>query len=274
VRDDVSDIVAMYSGPTGREHQRLVRHQLEFDLTCHFLRKYLRRGQRVLEVGCGTGRYTVELLKRGVQVTAVDFAPGMLAHSKRYLRRQGYAGKVAHYQADARDMRGVPDGPYDAVLLMGPLYHLVELSDRKRALRQAYARLKPGGVLMSAFICRYGILGDLMKNVPGWIEEIDEVECVVSRGRDPEDYPRGGFRGYFADPAEIAPLHESCGFTTVELLAVEPAISGHDLSYNRLRGKRRELWFKLLARVAAEKSTVGASRHLLYIGRKARAGSR
>ncbi len=90
----------------------------------------------------------------------------------------------------------------------------------------------------------------------------------MGRGRDPEDWPKGGFRGYFATVPEIAPLHEVIGFETLALAAVEPAISADDESYNRLDGKRRELWLELLYQVSQEKSIIGASRHLLYIGRK------
>jgi len=267
-RDDVTDIVTFYDRFPPGEHNRLIRHQLEFDLTCRLLDQYIRPGQKVLEVGCATGRYTLELLKRRVKVTAVDFSSRMIAYSKRYLRRHGFGGKVEHFQCDARDLDVLGDSAYDAVLIMGPLYHLVRVQDRKQALIQARARLKRHGLIMSAFICRYGILGDLMKNVPRWIEETEEVETIITQGRDPEKYPKGGFRGYFADPVEIPHLHEQCGYKTIELLAVEPAVSANDESYNRLKGKRRRLWLDLMFRVAGEKSTVGASRHLLYIGRK------
>jgi hypothetical protein len=123
-------------------------------------------------------------------------------------------------------------------------------------------------VLFSAFISRYGIFGDLMRNVPDWIEDRAEVRSILERGRDPKEYPDGLFRGYFATIPEIAPLHESMGFETVTLVGVEPAISAHDESYNKLEGKQRQLWLDLLYEIGAEPSIIGASRHLLYIGRK------
>ena len=49
---------------------------------------------------------------------------------------------------------------------------------------------------------------------------------------------------------------------------VEPAISADDESYNRLEGKQRKLWLDLLYEVSSEKSTIGASRHILYIGKR------
>ena len=86
--------------------------------------------------------------------------------------------------------------------------------------------------------------------------------------RSPEDFPRGGFRGYFAKVSEIAPLHEALGFETITLVGVEPAISADDESYNNLEGNQRQLWLDLLYELSTEHSIIGASRHLLYVGRK------
>ena len=172
------------------------------------------------------------------------------------------------FVGDARDLRSVTEKGFDAVLLMGPLYHLVAEADRRQALREAYSRLRPGGTLFSAFISRYGIFGDLIKKVPEWIEDEKEVRSLLENGRRPDDAPRGGFRGYFVEVPEVVPLHEAVGFETVTLAGVEPAISADDESYNRLQGRQRRLWLDLLYEISTEPSSIGASRHLLYIGRK------
>jgi len=128
--------------------------------------------------------------------------------------------------------------------------------------------LLKNGILFSSFISRFGIMGDLLRNVPEWIEEQAEVHSIVEKGRDPDDYPRGGFRGYFARVSEIAPLHEMVGFETLVMAGVEPAISADDESYNKLQGNQRQLWLDLLYRISTEDSIIGASRHILYVGRK------
>jgi SAM-dependent methyltransferase len=157
---------------------------------------------------------------------------------------------------------------FDAVLLMGPFYHLVNEADRKLALKEAFDRLRTGGVIFSSFISRYGIMGDLVKNIPDWIENQAYVDSLLEKGRRPEGSPRGGFRGYFARASELGPLHEAIGFETLVVAGVEPAISADDESYNKLQGKQRKLWLDLFFKLSVEKSIVGASRHLLYIGKK------
>lgn len=260
MNDDVQDIAAYYNNNALHEQTRLERHQLEHDLTWRYLDQYLPERGSILEIGAATGRYTLDLAKRGYHVTAVDMSAGLLEENKRSIVEARLEKQVRFVLADARDLTEVTERDFDVVLLMGPLYHLV--------VEEVFDRLRVGGILFSAFISRFGIMGDLMRNVPEWIEEQEEIRSILEHGKDPHHYPQEGFRGYFATTTEIAPLHEAMGFETLTLAGVEPAISADDESYNKLEGKQRQLWLDLLFEISTEKSILGASRHLLYIGRK------
>ena len=72
--DDVSDIAFYYNNDPDREHTRLERHQLEYELTWRYLDHYLPSIASILEIGAATGRYTLELAKRGHTITAVDMS--------------------------------------------------------------------------------------------------------------------------------------------------------------------------------------------------------
>jgi SAM-dependent methyltransferase len=258
----------MYNNAVEKEHIRLDRHQLEYDLTWCYLNKYLPPEGSILEIGAATGKYTLELAKRGYSITAVDVSEKLVEKCRRQVADEGLLKQVEFVLADARDLSAVEKKDFDAVLLMGPLYHLVEEEDRQTALRQVFSHLREGGIVVSSFISRFGIFGDILKNIPQWIEQPSEVRSIIDRGRDPEDYPKGGFRGYFVTISEIAPLHEEVGFTTLVVAGVEPGISADDESYNKLEGKQRQLWLELFYEVSTEETTIGASRHLLYIGQK------
>ena len=268
--DDISDIADYYNKNPQSEHHRLETHQLEFDLTWRLLDEYLPSEGSILEIGAATGRYTLGLVERGYDVTAVDISEENLKACQEHLSEAGYQDEVQFIVADARDLNQVPPKAYDAVLLMGPLYHLIYETDRNMALQEAFARLHAGGVIFTAFISRYGIWGDLLKNMPEIIEDWGEVQSVLSKGRNEDDYPRGGFRAYFATVEEIAPLHEAVGFETIKVVGVEPAISADDESYNQLEGERRKRFLDVFYEISVQPSIVGASRHLLYIGRKSR----
>jgi S-adenosylmethionine-dependent methyltransferase len=268
VRDDISDIAASYDRSVEDEDSRLETHQLEYDLTWRYMTRYLPPAGSILEIGAGTGRYTRALCGRGYSVTAVDLSVALLERCRQRIEAARLQGQVNFVVADARDLHAVPATAFDAVLLMGPLYHLVFEEDRREAVRQAVDRLRGGGPLFSTFLSRLGILGDLMRRTPEWIEREPEVRFLLDRGRRPDDLPRGGFRGYFARVSEIRSLHEALGIQTVVLVGVEPAISADDESYNKLPASRRDLWLDLLLEVSSDETTVGASRHLLYVGRK------
>lgn len=266
--DDVSDIGTFYNNQLQKEHNRLQHHQLEFDLTLRYFNQYLPAQGHILEIGAATGHYTLELAQRGYTVTAIDLSPVLLDENRRQIARAGVEKPVDYKVADARDLSAITGTTFDAVLLMGPLYHLIAESDRKLALKQVYDRLKPGGILFSALLSRYGILGDLIKNNPAWIENQAEVKSFFAHGKRPDDFPRGGFRAYFATVSEISVLHEALGFETLSVAGIEPAISADDESYNKLAGQQRQYWLDLFYALSTEQSIIGASRHLLYIGRK------
>jgi hypothetical protein len=136
------------------------------------------------------------------------------------------------------------------------------------ALTAAISKLNPGGIFFSSHISRYGIMGDLIRNIPDWIERQDEVRSVMEQGRDPFHRPNEGFRGYFAKVNEIVQLHEEAGLEMLALAGVEPGISADDESYNRLHDRQRALWLDLFFEISREASILAASRHLLYVGKK------
>ena len=269
MHDDMSDIRSFYNqGDPAAENSRLSRHQLEHDITWRYLETYLSPHDRILEVGAGTGGYTMGLVRRGHYVTAVDFSGNLLAECKRRVEEGKMSDRVVHVIADVRDLPLSRRAGYDAVLLMGPLYHLAEEADRDLALSQCFVHLKPGGFMFSALVSRFGIMGALLKQSPQLIEDREQIRSILEYGREPRNHPKGRWRGYYATVDEIALLHERAGLQTILLAGAEPAISADDESYNLLEGTQRELWLDLLLKLSQEPSMVAGSRHLLYIGRK------
>jgi S-adenosylmethionine-dependent methyltransferase len=266
--DDIQDIHDYYNQAADSEENRLDRHQLERDLTRRYFADYLPPSGKLLEIGAASGGHTLWLAEHGWQVVAVDLSEVQLARLQRRVEEVGLSHQVDCCSGDARRLESVPESDFDAVLLMGPLYHLVQEADRRQAVQQAVSRLKPGGIMISSFISRFGILGDLLKNVSDWIEDEAEVRSIIEHGYDPPGFHKGGFRGYFVSLSEIAPLHEAASLHTLLVAGVEPAISADDESYNRLEDRQRQLWLDLLYQVSREPNLVASSRHILYIGRK------
>lgn len=132
------------------------RHgQLEYLTTMRYIHQWIPAGSKILEVGAGTGRYSIALAKEGYDVTAVELLP----HNLEILRRNA-AGLVnlVSLQGDATDLSAFASNCFDAVLLLGPMYHLYEKTEQHKALDEAIRVAKPGGVIMAAFLSVYAIL--------------------------------------------------------------------------------------------------------------------
>ena len=86
--DDVQDIAFFYNSDPQREHNRLAEHQLEYDLTWRYLSRCLPSHGSILEIGAATGRYTLELARRGYAVTAVDLSAALLKENEKRIAAQ------------------------------------------------------------------------------------------------------------------------------------------------------------------------------------------
>ena len=133
------------------------RGQLEMLTTMHYIHKVLPEPGAVLEIGAGTGRYSIALAKEGYQVSAVE-----LAEQNFELLRKNSEGmdNLQAIRGDAVDLRFLPDDRYDLTLLLGPMYHLYNKEDQLAALREAIRVTKPGGYILTAFLSVYAILTD------------------------------------------------------------------------------------------------------------------
>lgn len=125
------------------------RHgQVEFLTTMRYIRKYLKTGMRIAEIGAGTGRYSHALAQEGYQVDAVD----LIEHNIGIFKQMTQEGeRVTIQQGNAKDLYFFADESYDITLLLGPMYHLYTEEDQLKALSEAIRITKKGGVIFAAY---------------------------------------------------------------------------------------------------------------------------
>ena len=132
------------------------RHgQLEFCTTMAYIHRYAGKGSKILEVGAGTGRYSIALAKEGMDVTAVELVESNLAILKE--KSKGIPN-LQSFQGDATDLSRFADHSFDVTLCFGPMYHLYEKEEVNRAIDEAIRLTKPGGVILFAFLSVYAIM--------------------------------------------------------------------------------------------------------------------
>jgi SAM-dependent methyltransferase len=177
---------------------------------------------RVLDVGGGTGTHAAHLASRGYDVVLIDPVPSQVARAA--VRSGGQQG--ASFQTAVGDARRLPfaSGSADVVLLMGPLYHLIDWEQRLAALAEAMRVLRPGGRLLAETITRYSYLmsaaAHCQLDQPG-IWKMFERNIGTGLSRNPATMMDGDFLAHLHTPPELCEeLHEA-GFVDPELFAVE-----------------------------------------------------
>ncbi len=132
------------------------RHgQLEYLTTMTYIHRYAHKRSKVLEIGAGTGRYSIALAGEGMDVTAVELVESNLATLRENSRG---LDNIRSFQGDATNLEMLPDDSFDVTLVLGPMYHLYEPEEVNRAIDEAVRVTKPGGVLLFAFISVYAVM--------------------------------------------------------------------------------------------------------------------
>ena len=130
---------------------------VEFLTTMRYIGKYIKPGDRVLEVGAGTGRYSHALARQGYTVDAVE----LIGHNIDVFQNNTQPGEnISITQGNALNLSAFSDNTYDITLLLGPLYHLYTKEDKRQALREVIRVTRPGGVIFAAYVISDGCLLD------------------------------------------------------------------------------------------------------------------
>jgi SAM-dependent methyltransferase len=259
-------IVAFYD--QGHERDRLTAgpSQLERLRTEVLLSRFLPPPPaRVLDVGGAAGVYASWLASRGYSVHLVDPVPLHVQQA-----RDAAAGSFTAALGDAREL-AEPDASYDAVLLLGPLYHLVERADRVRALAQAGRVVRPGGVVVAAAISRYASMMDGFYrgfvDGPGFAAGVLDT-LRTGQHRNPRGEQYLFTTAYFHDRDGLAAEVTDAGLDLDAIVPVEgPLYWAPGLAGRLADPAQRELILDALARIEHDPAITGASAHLLAIAR-------
>jgi len=253
------------------ELERLERHSpVEFGLTIRALSRWIPTSAEVaVEVGVGSGAYSSWLASRGINVHLVDVSEKLLEASADGLERQGLGGRIAgRHHRSATDLSNLRDGDADVLLTLGPLYHLRELEDRRRSVREAARVLKPRGVIFAAGVNKMALLRDAFRDAPESGARFRERRLrFLEDGRlDPEIAPPIGF-AHLTTSAEFADLFLE-QFEQIALWGLESFTSSSQEKLLGLNEEDREAWLDIVERTAPLPEALGYSDHFLYVGRR------
>jgi SAM-dependent methyltransferase len=265
------DIAAHYN--LGLEAARLGRGagRLELARTQELLRRFLPPAPAVVyDVGGGSGIYGCWLAALGYEVHLLDFMPLHVEQA-----RQASARQPEHPLASAEvgDARRLPraDSSVDAVLLLGPLYHLTERTQRLAA-REAARVVRPGGAVLAAAISRFASTLDGL--FTGVIDDpafaaIAQRDLADGQHRNPTANPHYFTTAYLHHPTELKGEMDSAGLHHEATLGIEgPGWMLPNLDTAWDQPERRERLLAVVRALEADASIIGASAHLLACGRR------
>ncbi len=266
----IDDVKKYYDENSLKEWQRLEEHPFEFVFTTYMMDKYIRRGDSVLDIGGGPGRYSVYYAKKGCEVTLVDLSSGNIALAKE--KAAEFNVKFNRKVGNCLELDSMDLGLFDHVFLMGPLYHLTEKEDLKKAVRLSLSHLKPGGIFYCSFILDFaGLIYDL-KNGPGFLpadmadpSTAKLIDSIVNR----TGYTGPAFTSAcFFNQRQIEPFLSEFALEKLHLFAQEGILTLNENQLKTFPKDEYDLWVETAKKFLELPEFLAFSEHAMYIGRK------
>ena len=260
------EIVSYYECNGERDRLGSGARGIEFVRMWELLERFLPAAPAtVLDVGGAAGRYAIPLAAVGYEVHLIDPVQHLVSQA---VEDAGTAVPLASARVgDARSLAAA-DASADAVLLLGPLYHLTRRDDRVAALAEARRVTRPGGVVVAVGLSRfYPLLEELAAGRPR-SPEMTAKFLADGQYRNTGGDVAGFTTSYFHRPEDLAAEVADAG------LALDRIVGGTgivklalpDLA-DRLDDERRDAVTDLLRRTEAEPSLLGFSQNLVAIAR-------
>jgi SAM-dependent methyltransferase len=263
------EILRYYEAGHEKDRLRQAPFPLERARTEELLARHLTAPPAtVLDVGGGPGAYACWLAGQGYTVTLLDPVP---LHVEQARKACGAHPERAIARVELGDARELPaaDQSQDAVLLLGPLYHLTERAERLAALREARRVLRPGAVAFAVGVCRFASLLDGL--VHGFDADpafaaVIERDLLDGQHRNPDGRPEWFTSAFFHHPSELRSEVEAAGLRVLAVYGIEgPGWLMRDFEARWADEARRRRLLEVARAVEQEPTLVGASAHLMAV---------
>lgn len=234
--------------------------QVEFLTTVKYIEKYLKPESKILEVGAGTGRYSLYYANKGYDVTAIEYVQHNVDILKSKINEEI---KIVAEQGDAVDLSRFSDNTFDITLVLGPLYHLYEDKDINKAIEEAIRVTKKGGIIAIAYLTSdsimidWALMGDHLIN--GYPNDFDG-NFKMTR------YPQGVFAPFYI--SEFKNIMSKFKVDLLHNVATDGFTHHVKDKIDSLSKEEFDVWMKYHLSTCEREDLQGYSNHMLYIARK------
>jgi len=258
--DETTKIVRDFYNESVLSEWNRIDGRPEFLITCNFIDRYIKSGDKVLDIGGGPGRYSLYLAEKGCDVTLFDLSEENVKFASE-LDIKAIAG-------DARTVDEHFTEQFDHILLMGPMYHLLLESDRIKAVNAALKLLKNGGKIFISFISIYGGLVYGVKIAPESIIYEREIEFYNTLINNESFTGQAFTQAFFINQREVLPFMEQFPLTKLRFFGQEGITSPCE---SNIMGQPKEVvdaWIDFAIKLSEREEFLSWSEHLMYVGEK------
>ncbi len=255
-----NEIIDFYNNYNEDKRLTTKSHLPEYLTTMRYIVKYLKPDSKILEIGAGTGRYSLALADKGYKVDAVELVP----HNIKIMKKKVKASHKIHiYEGNACNLSFLDDDTYDIVLLLGPMYHLFTDSDKHKAISEAIRVAKHGGVIYAAYCnndtCMYKMF--YKRRILGYLKK-----GLIDENYHARSSPNEIFELY--RKPDIDNLMKDYNVTRLHFVGVDMLSYLYSDDLNKLNKKEFDEYMKFLSTICEREDLTGFSIHMLDIFRK------
>ncbi len=241
------------------EDKRLnTRHgKVEFITSIKYIEKYLKSDSKIIDIGAGTGKYSIYLSNKGYDVTAVE----LVKHNLRMIEKNS---SVKAYLGNALDLSKFEDNSFDITILFGPMYHLISKNEKIKALEEAKRITKKNGYIFIQYC-----MNDYAVIMHGFIDnnilkskcenKIDDNYHVISNNKDLYSYVR---------LEEIDELNKIVGLKRIKIINTDGPANYIRSSLNKLSEEEFKLFIDYNLKICERKELLGSGYHITDILKK------
>ena len=245
--------------------------KLEYGMTMKILEKNLPDNGIILDLGGGAGVYSFPLANNGYKVYLSDLSEDLIAQAKSQKQEENTANLISCDVVNATDLSIYNDNQFDVVLLFGPLYHLLEESEREQCISEINRVLKPGGKVFASFIPYLSGSIAILDRYFRHPEQVDinNISEVFESGKFNNSSDKGFQEGYYPSTKEIEELFSKNGFNKVMIRSIRGF--GYEKEDSLYGIEEKEMFDKVISlidRTSGEQSIIDMCGHAIYIGYK------
>lgn len=244
---------------------------IEFQQTLGILKEHLAPDSRILDLGGGPGRYALELVRSGYHVVLADISPELLDAARQMFVEERLPGSIESIdEVNAVDLGRYDDNSFDAVLALGPFYHLVGEDERERAATEIYRVLRPSGTAFVAYIPRISGITGLIERAALRPNQVppDVLRETAETGVFRNASDSGFQEGYYPWPGEIATLLRKAGFEVKDEVSLKSVAYRLEKQMVLLDEHLKAEIVQMMADLSRHPEIIATSGHVLVVAGK------